>query len=188
VRSNCDPGDVFFITGDLNNRTRDRPDYVENINLQRYVTMPGIEEYVVANRKSQGKQINNFGLKLLTFCKEHDLTIFNGRLDDGKCTYFTVNRRSSGCSLIDYLMTNRELFDFIKNFEVRDINECSDHYAVIYSLLKGGVEQWVARLSSWVRVPSNAPVVSLSKKLYPYCLILVGSRNGFERDFTIELK
>ena len=50
--------------------------------------------------------------------------------------------------------------------------------------------QWVARLTrnveSWVRAPSK--VVSLSKKLYPYCLVLVGSRNGFERDFTIELK
>jgi len=27
-------------------------------------------------------------------------------------------------------------------------------------------------------------VVSLSKKLYPYCLVLVGSRNGFERGLT----
>ena len=26
------------------------------------------------------------------------------------------------------------------------------------------------------------PVVSLSKKLYSNCLVLVGSRNGFERD------
>ena len=40
------------------------------------------------------------------------------------------------------------------------------------------------------------PVVSLSKKLYSNCLVLVGSRNGFESDlhkqitacFTIELK
>ena len=31
-------------------------------------------------------------------------------------------------------------------------------------------------------------VVTLSKKLYRYCLVLVGSRNGFERDFTNELK
>jgi len=36
--------------------------------------------------------------------------------------------------------------------------------------------------------PIKAPVVSLSKKLYTYCLVLVGSRNGVERDFTIELK
>jgi len=41
---------------------------------------------------------------------------------------------------------------------------------------------------SGVRAPSKAAVVSLSKTLYPYCLVLVGSRNGFERDFTIELK
>ena len=34
----------------------------------------------------------------------------------------------------------------------------------------------------------KASVVSLSKKLYPYCLVLVGSRNGFERDVKIELK
>ena len=34
----------------------------------------------------------------------------------------------------------------------------------------------------------KASVVSLSKKLYPYCLVLVGSRNGIERDVKIELK
>jgi len=40
---------------------------------------------------------------------------------------------------------------------------------------------------AWVRAPSHATVVSLSKKLYSYCFVLVGSRNGFKRDFTIEL-
>jgi len=35
---------------------------------------------------------------------------------------------------------------------------------------------------------SKALIVSLSKKLDPYCLILVGSRNGYEREFTLELK
>jgi len=35
---------------------------------------------------------------------------------------------------------------------------------------------------------SKAPVVSLSKKHYPPCLVLVGSRNGFDRYFTIKLK
>jgi len=28
----------------------------------------------------------------------------------------------------------------------------------------------------------------LSKKLYPYCLVQVGSRNRSEHDFTIKLK
>ena len=58
--------------------------------------------------------------------------------------------------------------------------------------LRGGVAQWVARLTRNEEVmgssPINGPVVSLSKKLYPYCLVLVGSRNRFELDFTIDLK
>ena len=58
-------------------------------------------------------------------------------------------------------------------------------------------DSWsVDTYQSWVRAPSKAPVVSLSKKLYSNCLVLVGSRNGFQRDlqkqknacFTIELK
>ena len=62
----------------------------------------------------------------------------------------------------------------------------------VYWLLtdtRGGMAQWVARLTHdrWIPVsreflaPSMAPVVSLSKKLYSYCLVLVGSRNRFER-------
>ena len=31
------------------------------------------------------------------------------------------------------------------------------------------------------------PVVSLIKKLYPHCLVLLDSRNGFGRDINIEL-
>ena len=57
---------------------------------------------------------------------------------------------------------------------------------------RGGVAQWVARLTRNVEVvgssPIKAPVVSLSKKLNPNCIVLVSSRNGFEGDFTIELK
>jgi len=40
---------------------------------------------------------------------------------------------------------------------------------------------WLVMWRSWVRDPSKVPVVSLSKRLYPYCLVLVGSGNGFER-------
>ena len=51
--------------------------------------------------------------------------------------------------------------------------------------------QWVARLTRNVEVvgssPIKGPVVSLSKKLYPN-LVLVGSWNRLERDFTIKLK
>jgi len=50
-------------------------------------------------------------------------------------------------------------------------------------------------VSREVRDPSNAPIVFLSKKPFPHCLVLVGSRFHFECDlhkqynacFTIEL-
>jgi len=32
------------------------------------------------------------------------------------------------------------------------------------------------------------PTRLLEQDLYPYCLVQVGSRNRFDRDFTIELK
>ena len=51
-------------------------------------------------------------------------------------------------------------------------------------LIKAGVAQWVARLTRNVEVVGSSPINGTqSKKLYPYCLVLV----GFERDFTIEL-
>ena len=44
-------------------------------------------------------------------------------------------------------------------------------------------DSWsVDTCQSWVRAPSKAPVHSLSKKLNSNCLVLVGSKNGFERD------
>ena len=52
----------------------------------------------------------------------------------------------------------------------------------------GGIAQWVGRLTRNRLMPvspephQRASVVSLSKKVYPYCLVLVGPRNGFERD------
>ena len=35
--------------------------------------------------------------------------------------------------------------------------------------------------------PSKTTVVSWNKNLYPHCSVLVGYRNGFELDYTIEL-
>ena len=55
----------------------------------------------------------------------------------------------------------------------------------------GGVTQWVARLTcNWSVVANQNPYPRLSmfpltKNIYPYCLVLVRSRNIFEHDFTL---
>ena len=48
--------------------------------------------------------------------------------------------------------------------------------------------KWVARKRKLWVVGSNPIKDSLGKKRYTHCLKLVGSRNGFDRDFPIELK
>jgi len=50
--------------------------------------------------------------------------------------------------------------------------------------------QWLAHLTclSLSEPPSKAPIVSLSKKLYLHCSVLVGSRNRFEPVFSMEVK
>ena len=51
--------------------------------------------------------------------------------------------------------------------------------------------QRVARITRKLSVEGSnlikPPTFALSKILYHHCLVLVCSRNGFERDFTIEL-
>ena len=65
--------------------------------------------------------------------------------------------------------------------------QCSCVYVMSFNVReaawrRGSVtDSWsVDTCQSWVRVPSKAPVVSLSKKLYSNCLVLVGSRNRFD--------
>ena len=67
------------------------------------------------------------------------------------------------------------------------------HNATLNCLCEGSawrseLHVWLVMWRSLVRPTSKAPVVSLSKELYLYCLELVDSRNGFERDITIEIK
>ena len=53
----------------------------------------------------------------------------------------------------------------------------------LYGAVCSASDLWlVDTCQSWVQAPSKARVIALSKKLYSHCLVLVGSRNGFERD------
>ena len=53
-----------------------------------------------------------------------------------------------------------------------------------------GVAQWVARRTRNVEIVGSSPIKGpscfLEQETLPCCLVLVGSRNAFERDFTID--
>ena len=74
IRKYCDKGNIFLL-GDLNSRTSNLPDYITDLNLERYVDLP---ESVMSGadlppRKNHDNGFNNYGSKLLSLCKGNNL-------------------------------------------------------------------------------------------------------------------
>ena len=120
-----------------------------------------------------------------------------GTLQIRKCSYL--------CFLFSFLQIlgescAKKILDYYSCINIKVLLDLSTRheykYCELFALLvmrpwavwRSGLYVWLVMWRSWVRVPSKAHVVSLSKKLYLYCLVLVGSRNGLEREFTIKLK
>jgi len=67
-------------------------------------------------------------------------------------------------------------------YKLQDTHLDSKRYFLVSNHTECSKSHEIFMWRSWVRAPSKAPAVSLSKKLYPCYSVLVGSRNGFERD------
>ena len=78
--------------------------------------------------------MNNYGLKLLSLCKENGLCIVNGRKESGKCTFNSVCRNKPVSSLVDYLIVSKECYGSVDDMCVFDENEYSDHCPVTFTL------------------------------------------------------
>ena len=93
-----------------------------------------------------------------------------------------------------FLLNAFEKFVCVKILLVMILRVSYTSFNVFLHLSNNGLVRWRGAVGSasdswsldtcqsWVQAPSNAPVVSLSKKLFSNCLVLVGSRNGFECD------
>lgn len=127
-------GDIY-LCGDLNSRTGVCPDYVDDINLSRFIDVPVTDNFDIPVRKSDDKIVNAYGHRLLSLCKENSLHITNGRLEPGRCTYHCVGRGHQGSSVVDYLITNFKHFNQIVDMSVLDLTELSDHCPIQYSFL-----------------------------------------------------
>jgi hypothetical protein len=66
--------------------------------------------------------VNKIGRELLAFCKTYSCYIVNGRfgIDSGDFTFINNN----GCSVIDYFIATKGLFDVVSNFEVLSNADC----------------------------------------------------------------
>ena len=119
-----DQGNIMII-GDLNSRIGKSSEIVEYNNVVDELT----EEHDlgdIGNRNSHDTVINKFGRKLLEICRHTNLCILNGRiLGDlqGSYTSFHYN----GSAVVDYCITDRELYDSILYFKIHDPSHLSDH-------------------------------------------------------------
>ena len=121
-----------ILTGDLNARTSNLRDYtivdnfitdlfdIEQESLEFFDQQSKLLSYSVPlERSSQDKKTNNNGFKLLDICKNNNLFIVNGRVGKdknlGKLTFRDT-------SLIDYVLSSVELFPFIHDFEVIELD------------------------------------------------------------------
>ena len=86
-------------------------------------------------RKHQDKHINSFGHKLLSLCKENNIIIANGRIEQGNYTFNSLHRNKPIASTVDYLVTNSSNFHSISDMCVLDMTEFSDHCPVTFSFV-----------------------------------------------------
>ena len=127
----------ILICADFNSRTGTENDFVvfdNNANMGVLLDDYLIDEFLT--RFSQDHVINSNGRKLLDFCRLNGLRICNGRIgsDSGVGKYTYVG--STGSSVVDYVITNPSLLDFIHKFDIGEPNILSDHYAVQFSIYR----------------------------------------------------
>ena len=85
------------------------------------------EQFKLKSRNSKDIIINSQGRNVIDFCNETALIIANGRLEKGRCTFFSLYRGDIKQSMIDYLITSRSLIENIDLFEIQPPVLYTDH-------------------------------------------------------------
>ena len=124
-QGNCN----LLLCGDFNSRSSNYPDFIVDDGTTHMSVLP--DDYVSdiqMPRSSENEgHVNNNGLLLLDLCKQTGLRIMNGRVgnDRGIGRYTFVGGR--GRSLVDYVLSSQNMFQFANTFEVQEPNILSDH-------------------------------------------------------------
>ena len=124
------------LVGDFNSRTGNVSDIVEiDDNLFDILDIVDVAEFINENivfvnnflkkgippeRFTEDKNyVNNYGRRLIEFCKRCSVYIANGRLHNDK---FIGKNTCKDASLVDYLILSPNIFDFVSEFEILDFN------------------------------------------------------------------
>ena len=120
----------FILFGDFNARTGTQNEFVEaddflldELHLDALECEYNVEysmfekNNVSTIRTARDKCSNNYGYKMIEFCKENNFYILNGRLGYDKSVGGTTCR---GISCIDYFLSNVSIFNYCSNLCVEE--------------------------------------------------------------------
>ena len=131
---------LICLVGDFNARTGNLRDYIEDNDTEDYFVNNVIditeltdtkildELCIPKHRNSPDLVVNNFGRKLVDFCKNNNVFIYNGRIGNDKAGKST----SKNLSVVDYALSTAHLLKFVKHFEVLEFSKL---YSDIHSPL-----------------------------------------------------
>ena len=153
----------MLFLGDFNCRTGTLADYYnfEN-NVPVLEEFENVFDHFCSQRISCDTTVSCSGRRLLEFCKDYSVYIVNGRVGQdknvGNYTYIGPN----GCSLIDYILASREVFESILDFCVDSRTE-SPHLPVWVQLpLK--IKRHIERISHLMKSNSCPQAYSRSPR------------------------
>ena len=123
----------MFLVGDFNARTGTQNDFIiddvklhdilninEDLNDCKSCFFVLRENNMVERYNQDLGRINNYGMKLLDFCKRCNIFIANGRLFSDK----GIGRSTcKGVSMVDYLLLSPDVLNIISEFEIVDFDQ-----------------------------------------------------------------
>ena len=122
----------IFVIGDLNARTANMNDYVQNDKLHDSILdrvgdlFTYVADEALSCRNNPDAGTNDYGSKLLNLCKSSGLRIINGRHPDGLSNDFTYSG-PRGMSVIDYLLAKPINIEKVLKFITSNFTTYSDH-------------------------------------------------------------
>jgi len=97
-----------------------------NADINEIINIPGDNvlndlggNKVAENRLSCDVTFNNYGRKLNSLCKEHNLVIANGRIPGDRIGNFTCHT-NRGDSVVDYFLSDYDFFGRLKKLVIHD--------------------------------------------------------------------
>ena len=120
----------LLLVGDFNSRTWNMDDFILRDDTD---LIPELSENPIyqtdnfqAPRSNSDTEINNYGKHLISICKSYGMHFLNGRFS-GDRHGSTTCIANKGFSVVDYMIADSALFEFVKDFSVIKRDE-SDHF------------------------------------------------------------